>query len=167
MFGSFSERRLNRIDGRKRLKCKLYSLHCVVHTVVTFLQSTPMIHTKRAKQQSRKYQIANNPNIIWNACNAFYLIINTLDIFEFIGRTSSKITSPRLTSNSEADGKFPRFFILCLDHFLCMSTPSQSEETRQFELLQNFFLSFVEGRKISAYFCLKRYLLVAELDSSL
>ena len=95
-----------------------------MHTVVTCLESTPVIHAKKAKQQSRKYQIADNPNIIWNACVVFYLIINTLDILRFIGRTSHKRTKLRLLSNSETDGKFPRFFILYLDHFLSVPIPS-------------------------------------------
>lgn len=50
IFGSFLERGLNKIDERKRLKCKLHSLHCAVHTIVTFQKSTPMIHAKIAKQ---------------------------------------------------------------------------------------------------------------------
>lgn len=122
--GFYLERGFNRIDGRKRLKCKLYSLHCAVHTVVTFLQSTPVIHTQKAKQSSRKYQIANNPNIIWDACVAFYLIINTPDILEFTGRPSNERTKPRSISNSKADGKFPSFFPLYLDHFLSVPIPS-------------------------------------------
>lgn len=39
-----------------------------------------LAHTRRAKAQSKKYQIANNPDTIWNACAVSYLIIISFGI---------------------------------------------------------------------------------------
>lgn len=137
---------LNRWERRGRLKCKLYTLHYILHTMVTLQESIPRFILKQLQ-----HRVANNK---WQIIQIHLeLVCCLLFKYKFHWYLRTYRQDIELTSKAdintywEIDVNVPGFFIISLDYFPSVCTSRRPEKQNFLYHLSNFSWTFHPGQR--------------------